>query len=504
MVSRNSDRAVPAPKLETKFFGDAAEAVAYAQKIYLANTEYLQENFRLIAREDKTPSEVSANYPYVAVNIRRQDLHTDTIDTRASHGFVTRPGRHVTTITRPDIFGDYYREQLRLLHQNHHVPIEVGMSSSAIPLQFAFGKNDQLRSRLSHAQIEQVRRTFDSPDLERMGDDFPAPGNKCFPLSLFTAPRVDLSLLRLRHYTGTDAGDFQRFVLFTNYDFYVRDFRDYARKIFKRTGNEQEHAYRRSYTRFVEPGGYTTYNANISERKPTGRRQSRTPQMPAYHLVREDGNGITLVNIGVGPANAKNITDHIAVLRPHAWIMVGHCAGLSPTLEKGGFVLGHAYLRKDHVLDDKLPLHIPVPSLSEVQLALSGAVKKVTGRTGADLDKALRTGTIATFDDRNWEFDGFNRHQAELEQSNTVAIDMESGTIAANGYRYRVPYGTLLCVSDRPLLGDLKLPGMASEFYAQQTSAHLQVAIAAMETLREDPRFLHSRKMTPHVGRPFL
>ena len=48
-------------------------------------------------------------------------------------------------------------------------------------------------------------------------------------------------------------------------------------------------------------------------------------QMPAYHLIASDGHGITLVNIGVGPSNAKTATDHIAVLRPHAWLMVGHC-----------------------------------------------------------------------------------------------------------------------------------------------------------------------------------
>ena len=51
-------------------------------------------------------------------------------------------------------------------------------------------------------------------------------------------------------------------------------------------------------------------------------------QMPAYHCVRADGRGVSLVNIGVGPSNAKTITDHIAVLRPHCWLMVGHCAGL--------------------------------------------------------------------------------------------------------------------------------------------------------------------------------
>ncbi len=60
--------------------------------------------------------------------------------------------------------------------------------------------------------------------------------------------------------------------------------------------------------------------------------------MPAYHLVRTDGLGITMVNIGVGPSNAKTCTDHLAVLRPHAWIMLGHCAGLRFTQNVGDYV----------------------------------------------------------------------------------------------------------------------------------------------------------------------
>jgi AMP nucleosidase len=73
---------------------------------------------------------------------------------------------------------------------------------------------------------------------------------------------------------------------------------------------------------------------------------------------------------------------------------------------------------------------------------------------------------------------------------------MESATIAANGFRVRVPYGTLLCVSDKPLHGELKLPGMATEFYKTQVSQHLKIGLKAMQSLAEmAPERLHSRKL---------
>src|SRR3546814_16415046 len=101
--------------------------------------------------------------------------------------------------------------------------------------------------------------------------------------------------------------------------------------------------------------------------------------MPAYHLVREDKLGVTLVNIGVGPSNAKTITDHLAVLRPHCWLMIGHCGGLRRSQQLGDYVLAHAYVRDDHVLDQDLPPFVPVPPIAEIQVALQEAVERVTG-----------------------------------------------------------------------------------------------------------------------------
>jgi AMP nucleosidase len=312
------------------------------------------------------------------------------------------------------------------------------------------------------------------------------------PLALFTAQRIDYSLARLSHYTATDPGHFQNHVLFTNYQFYVDEFEAFARAQLADPDS--------GYRSFVSTG-----NVEITDPSAPLPPVAKLPQMPTYHLKRADGAGITLVNIGVGPSNAKTATDHIAVLRPHAWLMVGHCAGLRNTQALGDFVLAHGYLREDHVLDDDLPVWVPIPALAEVQIALESAVAEVTELEGYDLKRVMRTGTVATIDNRNWELRDQSGPVQRLSQSRAIALDMESATIAANGYRFRVPYGTLLCVSDKPLHGELKLPGMASDFYRTQVSRHLTIGIRAMERLRGMPlERLHSRKLRSFDETAFL
>ena len=159
-------------------------------------------------------------------------------------------------------------------------------------------------------------------------------------------------------------------------------------------------------------------------------------------------------------------------------------------------MLAHGYVREDHVLDEELPLWAPIPALAEIQVALEQAVADVTGFKGADLKRIMRTGTVASTDNRNWELLPGNQPQRRFSQSRAVALDMESATIAANGFRFRVPYGTLLCVSDKPLHGEIKLPGMANQFYRERNERYLfRIGIAAIDILRaQGSSRLHSRK----------
>jgi len=465
---------------------DAEEAVAALDVIYTRNTEFLCKAFEGLATE-RPRGRYRAYYPQVSLATTSFGM----VDSRLSYGHVASPGLYATTVTRPSLFRSYLINQLELLIRNHGTPITVSESDTPIPLHFAFGEGAHVEAAVAEKLDMPLRDIFDTPDLATTDDEIvnglyePAPGEP-LPLAPFKAQRVDYSLARLSHYTATSARHFQNFVLFTNYQFYIDEFCDHARKLMSEGGH--------GYDAFVEPGNLVTpagHGAPIEGIAPP-----RLPQMPAYHLTRKGHNGITLVNIGVGPSNAKTITDHVAVLRPHAWLMLGHCAGLRNSQALGDYVLAHAYVREDHVLDDDLPAWLPIPALAEVQVAVQDAVAEVTGLTGYDLKRIMRTGTVATIDNRNWELRDQRGPVQRLSQSRAIALDMESATIAANGFRFRVPYGTLLCVSDKPLHGELKLPGMASAFYRTQVNQHLKIGLLAMEKLAAmPPERLHSRKL---------
>ncbi|WP_163848159.1 AMP nucleosidase [Pseudooceanicola aestuarii] len=473
-------------------FRDPAAAVDRLMLLYRQAADFLQVHFQATMREGRPQGRIRAFYP----EIRLTTSSFAKVDSRLSFGHVSAPGTHAATITRPDLFRNYLTQQIRLLIENHDVEVVIGVSDTPMPVHFAVASSAVTIPQEGAADFP-LRDVFDVPDLATTNDDIVngthAPGaDGTEPLAPFTAQRVDYSLARLAHYTATDPEHFQNHVLFTNYQFYVSEFETFARNALADPDS--------GYTSFVSTG-----NVEITEPLGDIPATLKMPQMPAYHLKRPGNMGITLVNIGVGPSNAKTATDHIAVLRPHAWVMVGHCAGLRNSQSLGDFVLAHAYLREDKVLDDDLPVWVPIPALAEIQIALEEAVAEETRLKGYDLKRIMRTGTVASLDNRNWELRDQRGPVHRLSQSRAVALDMESATIAANGFRFRVPYGTLLCVSDKPLHGELKLPGMASDFYKTQVARHLMIGIRAMERLRDMPlERIHSRKLRSFDETAFL
>jgi len=476
---------------------DSKTAIAELTAVYDAAVERLRSDIADFARTgDAPPPERRHDGSYCYPELRvRFSGGSFTGDRSRAFGRLHQPGTYSTTVTQPQLFADYLDEQLGLLQADYGVEIDCGPSRQEIP--FPYVLDAQRGAAMLGVTPTQLARYFPTTELALIGDELAdsiemrGPG-EAMPLSLFDGLRTDFSLARLTHYTGTAPEHFQRYILFTNYHRYIDEFVDWA-------GREIGQGV---YTALAGAGGLfldsTTENAHAQLSDTTWRRH----QMPAYHLLAPDRMGITLVNIGVGPSNAKTVTDHLAVLRPEAWLMIGHCGGLRPTQKIGDFVLAHAYLRDDHVLDDVLPPEIPLPAIAEVQQALYAAAEEVSGADGQDLKQRMRTGTVVTTDDRNWEL-RYTKTALRLSQSRAVAIEMESATVAAQGYRFRVPYGTLLCVSDKPLHGEIKLPGQANHFYEQAIAAHLQMGIRACELLRAEGPRLHSRKLRAFNEPPF-
>ncbi|OQW45796.1 MAG: AMP nucleosidase [Proteobacteria bacterium SG_bin6] len=473
----------------------AAQIVAELEQLYSASVARLQTALEAYLRDGTPPPSASRHdgsfaYPEIRLTYRGGP---DRPAPMRSFGRLVDPGRYAISVTKPGVFAGYLTEQLTLLLEDYDVDVEVAPGRQEIPFPYVLDAGHGLS--LDTVSATELARHFPATELAHIGDEIADglwAGEDARPLALFDGLRTDFSLARLRHYTGTPPEHVQRYVLFTNYHRYVDEFVRWACAQL----NEDNR-----YTAVSGAGGIVIEAGDDPDKLVTDSAW-RKHQMPAYHLIAPDRTGITLVNIGVGPSNAKTITDHLAVVRPEAWLMIGHCGGLRPSQRIGDYVLAHAYLRDDHVLDDVLPPEIPVPAIAEVQLALARAAETVSGQSGDELKRRLRTGTIVTTDDRNWEL-RYSKSALRFSQSRAVGIDMESATIAAQGYRFRVPYGTLLCVSDKPLHGEVKLPGQANLFYERAIGEHLKIGIEACEQLRREGAKLHSRKLRAFNEPPF-
>lgn len=475
----------------------AEQAVDRLAALHEQATAALSQALKRYLKDRTEPdADERALFRYPALRLTYYSQGEAPVITRA-YAKVQVAGTYSVTVTQPAAFRKYLLEQLVPLMSDFTVTVEVGVSEQNIPYPYVVEQGDELAGTGITAAA--LARVFPSTDLSAATDgiadglyDWDA---EPLPLALFDAARVDFSLRRLVHYTGSDWRHVQPWILLTNYHRYVDQFIAHGLERLREDPR---------FVRMVLPG-----NVIIDKGMDNGEAQALVAgvvwhryQMPAYHLMAADGDGITLVNIGVGPSNAKNITDHLAVLRPHCWLMIGHCGGLRQSQTIGDYVLAHAYMRRDGILDRVVPPNIPIPALAEVQVALQEAAAHVTGERGDELKKRLRTGTVLTYDDRNWEL-AWAQERPLINLSRAVAVDMESGTIAAQGYRLRVPYGTLLCVSDKPLHSEIKLPGAANAFYNRAVSQHLKIGIAALDLLRTELNSLHSRKLRSFDEPPF-
>jgi AMP nucleosidase len=240
---------------------DADSALAQVQALYQTSLDHLRQAMREFVTGNQFEQRVRAFYPFVRIHTKHGALQAGSDAAHLSYGFVAEPGRYETTLTRPDLFAAYYREQFRLLLQNHGGSLEVGVSHQPIPVHFSFADHDHVEGEMNAERRQLMREVFDLPDLTAMDDGiangtFVSKPNEPQPLSLFTAARMDYSLQRLRHYSGTSPEHFQNYVLFTNYQFYIDEF--------VRLGHEAMQDPNSEYIAFVEPGNVVTRRAGLS------------------------------------------------------------------------------------------------------------------------------------------------------------------------------------------------------------------------------------------------
>ena len=166
-MDRSVQNTLSRQPIPTEAFHDAAAAVVRLTEIYERNTEFLRRHFAAYLKGKRPARRVRACYPFVRIT-------TGTfarVDSRLSYGFVSGPGVHETTVTRPDLFRRYFTEQIGLLLDNHGVPVEIGESHEPIPVHFAYRRDIGSEAGFLDAPPDRpLRDFFDTPDLAAMDD----------------------------------------------------------------------------------------------------------------------------------------------------------------------------------------------------------------------------------------------------------------------------------------------------------------------------------------------
>lgn len=201
----------------------------------------------------------------------------------------------------------------------------------------------------------------------------------------------------LPRYTGIDLDSFGKHILLTNFSYYI--------ELFARWNN-------------VPIKGMKKNMPNATAR------------------------GITIIDFGMGSANAATIMDLLSAINPKAVLFLGKCGGLKKKNKLGDLILPIAAIRSDVTSNDYLPPEVPALPAFNLQRAVSSVIR--------DHGRDYWTGTVYTTNRRVWEYD--ERFKKYLRKTKAMAIDMESATIFTVGFINSIPSGALLLVSDQPMI----------------------------------------------------
>jgi AMP nucleosidase len=188
-------------------------------------------------------------------------------------------------------------------------------------------------------------------------------------------------------------------------------------------------------------------------------------------------NNITIINFGMGSANAATVMDLLSAVEPKAVLFLGKCGGLKKKNEIGDLILPIAAIRGDGTSNDYFPPEVPALPAFNLQKAVSTTIR--------DHHLDYWTGTVYSTNRRVWEHD--EEFKEYLRQIRCMAIDMETATIFSVGFFNGIPSGALLLVTDQPMIPDgIKTEETDRQVNRDFVDKHLDIGINSLNQLIND------------------
>ena len=187
--------------------------------------------------------------------------------------------------------------------------------------------------------------------------------------------------------------------------------------------------------------------------------------------------GITLINFGMGSANAATVMDLLSAIEPQACLFLGKCGGLTKMDSLGDLILPIAAIRGEGTSNDYFPPEVPALPAFSLQKAVSTTIR--------NHDRDYWTGTVYTTNRRVWEHDG--EFKEYLRKTRCMAIDMETATVFAAGFANGIPAGALLLVSDQPMIPEgVKTEASDRKITENFVNRHIEIGVEALKLIRRD------------------
>ncbi|MDP4277958.1 MAG: AMP nucleosidase [Bacteroidota bacterium] len=205
--------------------------------------------------------------------------------------------------------------------------------------------------------------------------------------------------------------------------------------------------------------------------------------VPVYgkdgNMPNATANGITIINFGMGSANAATIMDLLTAIQPKAALFLGKCGVVKPSLSVGDYVLPIAAIRGEGTSNDYFPPEVPALPAFSLQRAVSTTIR--------DYQKDYYTGTVYTTNRRVWEYD--EQFKNYLQRIRVMAVDMETATLFTVGFSNSIPTGALLLVSDQPMISTgVKTDASDKKVNELFVENHLNIGITALDILIRNGR----------------